>query len=55
MTDRQDMEGVQEIYGIKIQEKIKYLGVTIYCDRQKTVQSMKDQTKKYMQYLKGRL
>lgn len=55
MTDRKDMEGVKEIYGIELKDKIKYLCVNLFCDRQKTVQSMKDQTKKYMSYLKGRV
>ena len=32
MTDRKDMEGVKEIYGIEIKDSIKYLGITIYCD-----------------------
>jgi hypothetical protein len=35
MTDRKDMEGVKEIYGIKLKDKIKYLGANLFCDRQK--------------------
>jgi hypothetical protein len=42
------MENVKEIKGIPIKKSMKYLGVTVFCDRQKTVKSIKDQCKKYM-------
>ena len=41
MTDRPDMAGCDEISGIKILDSIKYIGVTIYCDRQKTLHAAK--------------
>jgi hypothetical protein len=37
------MEGVKEIQGIKVSESIKYLGIELYCDRQKTIKSAKGQ------------
>jgi predicted transcriptional regulator len=49
------MEGVKEISGIPIIDTMKYLGIIIFCDRQKTIKSIKDHCKKYMGYLKGRL
>ena len=33
MTDRSDMANCKEISKIAIRESIKYLGMTIYCDR----------------------
>ena len=33
MTDQEAMANCTEICGIKLDEHIKYLGVTIYCDR----------------------
>ena len=55
MSDRPDMVDVKQLSGIDIQDSITYLGVKIFCDRQRTCQSIKDQTKKYMAYNKGRI
>lgn len=41
MTDRHDMEDVVEICDVKINKSIKYLGITIYCDRKLTSDSIK--------------
>ena len=53
MTDREEMVEAEKIFGVKITKPIKYLGVTIYCDRQKTVDLIKKQAKKYVDCLKG--
>lgn len=37
MTDRADMVNETEICGIKIVDRINYLGMKIFCDRPKTV------------------
>lgn len=37
MSNRQDMEGVSQVEGIKVGDKIKYLGIDIYCERKKTI------------------
>ena len=41
MTDRQNMADCKEINGKTIRDHIKYLEVTIYCDRQKIPTSPK--------------
>ena len=41
MTDRADMEGLEYLEGVKITERIKYLGVVLYCDRPKLIRSIK--------------
>ena len=41
MTDRHDMQDVVEICDVKITKSIKYLGITIYCDRKLTSDSIK--------------
>jgi len=35
------MTGVEEIEGVKITEGIKYLGVMLFCDRPKLINSIK--------------
>ena len=45
MTDLKDIKGVKEIYGIELKDKIKYLVVNLFCDRQKTVQTRKNKPK----------
>ena len=42
MTDIKDMAEVKEIRGIQITDSMTYLGVKIYCDRQKTCNSIKE-------------
>ena len=41
MSDREDMEGVEHISGIKVTESIKYLGIYLFCDRPKLLKSVK--------------
>ena len=43
MTNRTDMVGITEVAGIEIQESIRYLGMNLFCDRQKTIKSIKSQ------------
>ena len=52
MTDREDIDGVEEICSVKIVEKIRYLGIYLYCDRPKLLESVKAQVKKYIGYVK---
>jgi len=49
------MEGVEEIRGVKVTDKIRYLGINLYCDRPKLLNSVESQIKKYMLYLKARI
>jgi hypothetical protein len=39
------MENVKEIKGIPIKESMKYLGVTVFCDRQKRLSPSKTSVK----------
>ena len=55
MTDRQDMANCTDIKSIMISDHINYLGIKLFCDRQKTLNAAKDNVKRYMQYLKGRI
>jgi hypothetical protein len=41
MTNRQDMGETTEIKGVRLSEKIRYLETDIYCQREKTVKSIK--------------
>lgn len=40
---------------IKISDHIRYLGTDIYCDRKRTIASVKEQVKKFLQYLRGKI
>jgi hypothetical protein len=55
MSNRSDMKDVKEIQGIEVTESIKYLGTYLFCDRKKTIASIKTQMQKFMSYLRGKI
>jgi hypothetical protein len=42
MTNREDMAEVKSIQGIQITDSIKYLRVKLFCEKSKTIRSIKD-------------
>jgi hypothetical protein len=55
MTDVKGLAECKEIGGVEVTESIKYLGMTLFCDRQKTLRAAKSKMKKYMIYLKRKI
>jgi hypothetical protein len=47
MINLSSMAGVKEIDGIKVTESIKYLGVDLFCEREKTISSIKHRSKSF--------
>lgn len=55
LSDLKEMEGVEEIEGIKVSKKIKYLGMTLSCDRKALVKDAKNQCQRYLMAIKGKI
>lgn len=55
MSSLKDMIGVEEILGLEVVPKIKYLGLDISCNRKYIVKSAKRKIEKFTNYVKGRL
>ena len=55
LTDRKDLQGTEEIEGIKILKKIKYLGLQISCDRNTILKDAKATARRFLGYIKGKI
>ena len=55
MSDREDMREVQELEGVQVKEKIKYLGLQISCYRSTIINDDKSKCSKYLSFVKGKI
>ena len=55
ISDRKEMDGIQELGGIKVVDCMKYLGLSIYCDRSLTIKAAKSKCNKFLGYVKGKV
>jgi hypothetical protein len=55
MSNRKDMVGVTQVKGILVTDSIKYLGIELYCDRDKTIKSIKSQIQKFICFIRGKI
>ena len=55
ISDTKDLADGEEIEGIKIQKSMRYLGMTMTCNRQLVVKDAKNWCKRFLAFVKGKV
>ena len=55
ITDRKDMDETEEIAEIRKVKSLKYLGLSVSCDRKQILKDAKNKCTKYLAYVRGKI